>query len=169
MQLILDIENTIIESLDVPRFLDDNCKKIKAFIKRYDPMYVHLFTWGWKTHDDIDRGIYQMIIDVLEIYSKNLGLVYTKSDSVDYAISRGWLKESDRSEVLIPGMMKAYGLGKIHLVTEQFANNDLSKYAGHNYVIIDDLVNDEEHNTRPYHNILLLNPEKDFGGIQINK
>jgi hypothetical protein len=95
------------------------------------------------------------------------GCVYTKSDSVDYAISREWLKESDRGEVLNPGMMAAYGLGKIHLVVEQLANNDLSKYDGYDYVIIDDLVKDDEHRTRPYHNILLLNPAKEFGELKI--
>ena len=84
--------------------------------------------------------------------------MYTKSDSVAYAIDRGWLKQEDREEVLHPGMMAAYGLGKIHLVTEQFVSNDLSKYMGEDYVIIDDLV--EEHMSLPYHNILLMNPER---------
>lgn len=89
-------------------------------------------------------------------------VVYTKNDSVNYAISRGWLHEEDREEVLNPGMMGVYGLTKVHLIVEQFVNNDLSKYKGGEYVIIDDLVSEKEHNTRPYFNILLLNPFKDL-------
>jgi len=162
MQLILDIENTVIDSLFSCRFMEDNCRKIAEFIKKYDPLFVHLFTWGWKTGSEADIAIADRIYDRLGIDGFNRGLLYTKNDSVNYAISRGWLKEEDREEVLNPGMMAAYGLGKINLVVEQFANNDLSKYEGGEYVIIDDLVSEKEHNTRPYYNILLLNPFKDL-------
>lgn len=162
MQLILDIENTVIDSLFSFRFMADNCRKIAEFIKKYDPLFVHLFTWGWKTVSEAEIAIADSIYDRLGVDGVNRGLLYTKNDSVNYAISRGWLKEEDREEVLYPGMMAAYGLGKIYLVTEQFASNDLSKYEGGEYVIIDDLVREKEHNTRPYYNILLLNPFKDL-------
>lgn len=162
MQIVLDIENTIIDDLSSLNFMKDNCDRIKDFIKRSNPRYVNLFTWGWKTSEEIDKGIVDIIYERLGVTVTQRGLVYTKSDSVDYAIIRNWLKNEDRDEVLYPGMMAAYGLGKIHLVTEQFVNNALRKYAAEDYVIIDDLVSDEEHNTRPYHNILLLNPAKEF-------
>jgi hypothetical protein len=167
MQLVLDIENTVIDDLTSLNFMQENCEKIKDFIDRYKPLFVHLFTWGWKDKDDIRESIVDSIFDRLGLDGFTRGCVYTKSDSVDYAISREWLKESDRGEVLNPGMMAAYGLGKIHLVVEQLANNDLSKYDGYDYVIIDDLVRDDEHRTRPYHNILLLNPAKEFGELKI--
>lgn len=162
MQIVLDIENTVIDSLFSCMFMEDNCRKIAEFIKKYDPLFVHLFTWGWKTGSEADIAIADRIYDRLGVDGVNRGLIYTKNDSVNYAISRGWLHEEDREEVLYPGMMAAYGLGKINLVVEQFENNDLSKYEGGEYVIIDDLVSEKEHNTRPYHNILLLNPFKDL-------
>ena len=158
MQIVLDIENTVINNLNSCDFLQDNCDRIRRFIKNNKPRFVHLFTWGWKEHDDILHSVVDCIYDRLGVDEEHRGIVYTKSDSVAYAIDRCWLKKEDREEVLHPGMMAAYGLGKIHLVTEQFVSNDLSKYMGEDYVIIDDLV--EEHMSLPYHNILLMNPER---------
>ena len=160
MQIVLDIENTVINNLNSCDFLQDNCDRIRRFIKNNKPRFVHLFTWGWKEPDDILHSVVDCIYDRLGVDKEQRGVVYTKSDSVAYAIDRCWLKKEDREEVLHPGMMAAYGLGKIHLVTEQFASNDLSKYMGEDYVIIDDLVTDEEHMSLPYHNILLMNPER---------
>lgn len=160
MQIVLDIENTVINNLNSCDFLQDNCDRISWFIKNNKPRFVHLFTWGWKDPDDILHSVVDYIYDRLGVDKEQRGVVYTKSDSVAYAIDRCWLKKEDREEVLHPGMMAAYGLGKIHLVTEQFASNDLSKYMGEDYVIIDDLVTDEEHMSLPYHNILLMNPER---------
>lgn len=162
MQIVLDIENTVIDDLLSLNFMSENCDRIKDFIKRRNPRYVHLFTWGWKNSEEIDKGIVDSIYERLGVPVTQRGLVYTKSDSVDYAIIRNWLKDEDRDEVLHPGMMAAYGLRKIFLLIEMFVNTDLSKYAGEEYDIIDDLVSDEEHNTRPYHNILLLNPAKEM-------
>lgn len=160
MQIVLDIENTVINNLNSCDFLQDNCDRISRFIKNNKPRFVHLFTWGWKTHDDILNSVVDCIYDRLGVDKEQRGMVYTKSDSVAYAIDRCWLKKEDREEVLHPGMMAAYGFGKIHLVTYQFATNDLSKYMGEDYVIIDDLVTKEEHMSLPCHNILLLNPER---------
>jgi len=160
MQIVLDIENTVINNLDSGDFIQYNCDRIRRFIKNNNPSFVHLFTWGWKTHDDILNSVVDCIYDRLGVDKEHRGIVYTKSDSVAYAIDRCWLKPEDRAEVLYPGMMAAYGLGKIHLVTEQFASTYLSKYMGEDYVIIDDLVTDDEHMSLPYHNILLLNPER---------
>ena len=160
MQIVLDIENTVINNLNSCDFLQDNCDRIRMFIKNNKPRFVHLFTWGWKEPDDILHSVVDCIYDRLGVDKEHRGVVYTKSDSVAYAIDRCWLKKEDREEVLHPGMMAAYGLGKIHLVTEQFASNDLSKYMGEDYVIIDDLVTAEEHMSLPYHNILLINPER---------
>lgn len=160
MQIVLDIENTVINNLNSCDFLQDNCDRISMFIKNNKPRFVHLFTWGWKEPDDILHSVVDYIYDRLGVDKEHRGVVYTKSDSVAYAIDRCWLKKEDREEVLHPGMMAAYGLGKIHLVTEQFASNDLSKYMGEDYVIIDDLVTAEEHMSLPYHNILLINPER---------
>jgi len=160
MQIVLDIENTVINNLNSCDFLPNNCERISRFIKNNKPTFVHLFTWGWKEPDDILHSVVDCIYDRLGVDKEQRGVVYTKSDSVAYAIDRCWLKQEDRDEVLHPGMMAAYGLGKIHLVTEQFVNNDLSKYMGEDYVIIDDLVTEEEHMTLPYSNILLLNPER---------
>ena len=160
MQIVLDIENTVINNLNSCDFLQDNCDRISMFIKNNKPRFVHLFTWGWKEPDDILHSVVDYIYDRLGVDKEHRGVVYTKSDSVAYAIDRCWLKKEDRAEVLHPGMMAAYGLGKIHLVTEQFASNDLSKYMGEDYVIIDDLVTADEHMSLPYHNILLMNPER---------
>lgn len=160
MQIVIDIENTVINNLNSCDFLQDNCDRISMFIKNNKPRFVHLFTWGWKEPDDILHSVVDYIYDRLGVDKEHRGVVYTKSDSVAYAIDRCWLKKEDREEVLHPGMMAAYGLGKIHLVTEQFASNDLSKYMGEDYVIIDDLVTAEEHMSLPYHNILLINPER---------
>lgn len=160
MQIVIDIENTVVNNLNSCDFLQDNCDRISMFIKNNKPRFVHLFTWGWKEPDDILHSVVDYIYDRLGVDKEQRGVVYTKSDSVAYAIDRCWLKKEDREEVLHPGMMAAYGLGKIHLVTEQFASNDLSKYMGEDYVIIDDLVTAEEHMSLPYHNILLMNPER---------
>ena len=46
MQLVLDIENTVVDDLTSLNFMQENCEKIKGFIDRYKPLFVHLFTWG---------------------------------------------------------------------------------------------------------------------------
>lgn len=44
MQLVLDIENTIIDNLMSLNFLQENCDRITGFIKKHSPRDVHLFT-----------------------------------------------------------------------------------------------------------------------------
>ena len=96
MQIVLDIENTVINNLNSCDFLQDNCDRISRFIKNNKPRFVHLFTWGWKEHDDILHSVVDCIYDRLGVDEEQRGIVYTKSDSVAYAIDRGWLKKEDR-------------------------------------------------------------------------
>lgn len=111
--IYLDIENTLIDSLDNPVFLNDNCESIKAFIKAKDPSHVNIFTWGWKTKKDIEPKLVEALFNRLDIPEDKQGKVVTKETSVDEAITMGWLNKEDREEALIPGMMTEYGISKI--------------------------------------------------------
>lgn len=134
-QLYLDIENTIIESLDDPVFMDDNCEKIKRLAQRFKPERVNIFTWGWTRPTEIDMDLVTRMYDRLEITEGIRGKVYTKSDSVDESIREGWLDTSDRERALYPGMMGEFGISKLSCFQLMCEDRPEDKS-----VLVDDLV-----------------------------
>lgn len=110
--LYLDIENTVIDSLMEPYFMDANIKRIRRFIETFGPQKVCLFTWGWKTIHDIEPELINNIFDELRVEGTKRGEIYVKEDSVDAAIREGWLIQEDKERAMEPGMMAEFGISK---------------------------------------------------------
>ena len=90
--IYIDIENTLIDDLFNCNLLHVQCDKVSRHIleiisESYSPsrVKVNLFTWGWKTHDEIRPEIVTWLFDVLEIPQENRGTVWTKDDSIQCA------------------------------------------------------------------------------------
>jgi len=154
--IYLDIEGTLIDSLNNTEFLADNCERIKAFIKARNPARVNIFTWGWKTHEEIQGPIVKALFDKIGALNCR-GDVYTKEFSVRIAINKGWLKEEDFDRALIPGMMKEFGISKISCFTALASR--LCVKTGSEYILIDDLVEEFERIEFPKGRISLYNPK----------
>lgn len=54
LNLLLDIEGTIIESLDDPRFMVENIANIQRAIKELQPSTFTIFSFAWHDKNDID-------------------------------------------------------------------------------------------------------------------
>lgn len=155
--IFIDIENTLIETLDCRRPLIQNIENIKKFLKTIDVRHVSLFTWGWITYDEIDGKLVDKLFNLLEIEYNKRGDVFVKSDSVEEAIKAGWLHESDKARALYPGMMSEFGISKVSCFIQMQADkNDV------NSILIDDLVEENDDNVVQYmtHCICLYNPIK---------
>jgi len=155
--VFIDIENTIIESLDCQQPLIQNIVNIKKFFKTIDVRRVSLFTWGWKTYKEIEGQLVDQLFDLLEVEYNKRGDVFVKSDSVEEAIKVGWLHESDKARALYPGMMSEFGISKLSCFVQMQADkNDV------NSILIDDLVEENNDNVVQYmtHCICLFNPIK---------
>lgn len=161
-EVFIDIENTIIESLDNPEFLDNNCHRITNFLKRLRRQggdiswidRVHLNTWGWKTAEEIDWDLVDDLFNKLGVNAWEQGEVFTKVDGVNTAIHKGWLNEVDKERALFPGMMKEFGISKVSCFCNMVEKPDTT------FVLIDDLVDiDEEINRPDKIKIQLFNPK----------
>lgn len=153
--VFIDIENTLIEALDCRIPLRQNIANIKNFLKTIDVRSVSLFTWGWKTHDEIEGELVNQLFDLLDVEYKKRGDVFVKSDSAEEAIKAGWLNESDKARALYPGMMSEFCISKVSCFIQMQADKiDV------NSVLIDDLVDETDENVVQYmtHYIRLYNP-----------
>ena len=56
MNLFLDIEETIIESLDNPLFLKDNIVKIKTIIQEVNPSFIGFFSFALFDENDFNTN-----------------------------------------------------------------------------------------------------------------
>lgn len=155
--IYLDIENTIIDSLDNTEFLADNCERIKSFITARNPSRVNIFTWGWKTHEDIQGPIVKALFDKLEISEDIRGNVITKEVSVNEAILMGWLDKDDFDRALEPGMMGEFGISKISCFSPMVSGICIK--TGCDCILIDDLVDKFEKIEFSKGRVLLFNPE----------
>jgi hypothetical protein len=154
--IYIDIENTIIDEINNPIFMENNCIGIDKYIKSKNPKLVNLFTWGWKTSSEVDPNLVKKIFDVLQIPEDIRGLVYTKEDSVNEAISVGWLKDEDKERALHPGMMSEFGIGKINCFFPMVCNICIKD--GITCTLIDDLVTAFEHVPYTRGGVILVNP-----------
>lgn len=79
--IFLDLEGTIIDNLESCTFLENNCKKIKNFLKTLPTAIesVNIFTWGWLKHEEIENDIIKSISDKIGF---NINSVLTKEDSL---------------------------------------------------------------------------------------
>ena len=141
--LYIDIENTIIDNLTDCNFLEENCEKIKRFIKNESIDAWALFTWGWKTSDEINMLLVDNMANKLDLRKPfSSYVVATKNDSIDCAIKAGWLHEEDRERALQPGMMAEFGISKIGCFFEWCRNANV--YKDTEIILIDDLANGTE-------------------------
>lgn len=136
MDILLDIENTVIDDLIGCNWLEKNCEKIKSFIEINNVRCVHIYTWGWTTPDEINTDIVNAIYEKIGVNRSQRGWVLTKESSVDYCINAGYIKEEDKERALLPGMMNIeFGINKtlaFLFMTRQQRNE------GEKFVLIDD-------------------------------
>lgn len=143
--LYIDIENTIIDNLTDCNFLDENCEKIKRFIENESIDEWALFTWGWKTSNEVGQNM-----SLVECIARKLDLhkpifhyvVATKNDSINRAIKAGWLHEEDRERALQPGMMAEFGISKISCFFEWCRQSNFHEDT--EVILIDDLADGTE-------------------------
>ena len=141
--LYIDIENTIIDNLTDCNFLEENCEKIKRFIKNESIDAWALFTWGWKTSDEINMLLVDNMANKLDLHKPfSSYVVATKNDSINCAIKAGWLHEEDRERALQPGMMAEFRISKIGCFFEWCRNANV--YEDTEIILIDDLANGTE-------------------------
>lgn len=152
VELFLDIENTVIDSLDGLNLMFDNCKRIKQFIVKTNPAKVNIFTWGWATKTEMLKrlNIVTWIFDVLDVPVEKRGRVIVKEDSVHTAIKLGWLIEEDKPMALVSGMMAEFGITKPSCFIEMVSDIkevDIKKLKEGEIlesILIDDLVHETE-------------------------
>ena len=150
--VFIDIEGTIIDSLDSMQVLDKQCDSIKKYIKEIQPDKVHLFTWGWKYHTEKVSRIADTLFDLIGIHVTPYnelgterpmrGQVLVKSDSIETAIQEGWLKREDETRAIQPGMMAEFGISKIQCFVSMVS--DICIECGCDCILIDDLVDKDE-------------------------
>lgn len=148
--IYLDLENTVIKSIDDPVFIEENCCAIKSMLHKYKYDFVHIFTWGWVEHDEIDNGLADTIFERLCIPVEHRGTVITKRDSVDELCRVfPWAYIKYKNEMLSPGGMQSLGLTKAacFLMTHGSVKTDTS----HASILIDDTVSNHASVTSPLH------------------
>lgn len=141
--LYIDIENTIIDNVTDCNFLEENCEKIKRFIKNESVDAWAFFTWGWKTSDEIDMSLVENMAKKLDLRKPIFScVVRTKIDSINCAIRAGWLYEEDRERAIQPGMMAEFGISKISCFFEMCRQTNI--YKDVEVILIDDLADGTE-------------------------
>ena len=108
-----------------------------------------MFTWGWRTKDEVRDYIVKWIFDSLEIPPQYRGRVWTKDDSIECAYKHKWVNTTDEMEIEdlhIPGSMKRYGLDKQMCFVQQV--RDLAEEGNCSEFILIDDTNPRWHETR---------------------
>lgn len=172
LRFFLDIEGTVLDSLQSRRFLEFNCDQIKKFIaKRVDGVEnykLFIYTWGWKQHKDIEPELVKEILAKVGVTEDHYGRVYVKEDAIELIADTLWgnlhslnLVNEPKSVgelkewLLRPGAIGQCGYSKV-VVAEEFAKHLIGP---HEYILIDDLVTteDEKHN---YYHLETVNPNR---------
>lgn len=160
-EIYIDIENTLIDDLYSCTLLEAQTSRIRDFIKAKidippaDPnVKVNLFTWGWKTKDEIRDYVVNWLFDVLKVPQENRGVVWTKDDSIECAYLHKWVNTKDEVEIEdlhIPGAMKRCGMDKQSCFIQQAMDHALFPGGGGDdtYFLIDD-TNPSWDETRTY-------------------
>lgn len=160
--VFLDIENTIIDDLTNRQFIDDNCERIKKFLKVAD--FVSFNTWGWITENEIDPTLIRQMLDRLEVdKEKRLPQILVKEDSVDEAIRNGWLIELDKESAMCPGMMKEFGLTKATCFISLAKATEVNEPT--TFWLVDDLIDDFERLYFGKIKVCLVNPKELYNGF----
>lgn len=129
--LFLDIEETIIKSLDEPDLIIDNMHKIKDFIHKEKPDEINIFSFGLWTNEDRDRfnkNIKNFIEEKLEIKFKNIP---TLSE-----INKVTFKQNNISKIEIDDIEIITLMGKFKTFIEFCFNN----FTNTKCILIDDTV-----------------------------
>ena len=172
--IYIDIENTLIDDLFNCNLLHVQCDMISRHVleiisESYSstPVKVNLFTWGWKTHDEIRPEIVTWLFDVLEIPQENRGTVWTKDDSIQCAYKHKWVNTTDEVELEdlhIPGAMKRFGLEKQTCFIQQCMDeasfpHNIDNQNSDEFYLIDDTnqkgIHEERELTTVEHNVMI--------------
>ena len=143
--VFLDLENTIIDSLDNCNFIKSNCENITKFVelifkkKSINPKF-RIYSWGFKDVFDIMPFFVKKAMRTIGIPEGTRWSISTKKLSVDKAIERKDIKPEDKDLALEPGGMVKLGLSKVECfnreVEEEFKENPELEWT----ILIDDLV-----------------------------
>lgn len=82
--IFLDLEGTIIDDLESCIFLENNCRKIKNFIKTL-PMKlesVNIFTWGWLLRKEVNKSNMELLKNIALKLDTPIDSVVVKEDSL---------------------------------------------------------------------------------------
>lgn len=162
-EFFVDIENTLIDDLYSCNLLEAQTKQIGQFIHNRcvleriqgnPPVKVNLFTWGWKTKDEIRDYVVNWLFEAMEVPVENRGTVWTKDDSIECAYRHGWINTKDEMQIEdlhVPGAMKRFGLDKQQCFVQQVM--DLCEFPSPTgldceYTLIDDTNDDRWQETR---------------------
>lgn len=99
-EIFIDIENTVIDDLGNCRWLNEQSGRIMSYVQQVvdlvttrgnnEDVKVSLFTWGWRTKEEVRDYIVKWIFDSLEIPPQYRGRVWTKDDSIECAYPGGF-------------------------------------------------------------------------------
>jgi len=158
-EIFIDIENTVIDDLGNCRWLNEQSGRIMSYVQQVvdlvtthgnnEDVKVSLFTWGWRTKEEVRDYIVKWIFDSLEIPPQYRGRVWTKDDSIECAYKHKWVNTTDEMEIEdlhIPGSMKRYGLDKQMCFVQQV--RDLAEESNCSEFILIDDTNPRWHETR---------------------
>lgn len=143
IHILVDLEGTVIESLRNPRLLIYNCVNISEFIKTRiavmrKPVVVDIFTWGWKTKDEVNGELVEQVYNSIGVYSEHRGSVFVKEDSVDVWLDRTHdVQDKDAMKRILmqPGGMGKFMVRKASCAIDLLGDNDEA-------ILIDDTVID---------------------------
>lgn len=153
MMVYLDLENTVIDNLTDRNWLEDNCEKIKHFLKTKENGHnaIIIYTFGWKTRKEIDEEFVKKVHEKLGM--DYLWMPLVKEDAINACIKRNKIPETEKEIALQPGMMVSkYGIDKtqaFHYLTKELREH------GERYALIDDTT---ETNYEDFVNAYTINP-----------
>lgn len=158
-EIFIDIENTVIDDLGNCMWLNEQSGRIMSYVQQVvdlvttrgnnEDVKVSLFTWGWRTKEEVRDYIVEWIFDSFEIPPQYRGRVWTKDDSIECAYKHKWVNTTDEMEIEdlhIPGSMKRYGLDKQMCFVQQV--RDLVEDGNCSEFILIDDTNPRWHETR---------------------
>ena len=156
----IDIEGTLIDDLFNANYLHHNCANIKNYIHKHDgyPYVVDIFTWGWKTGKEIEKGLVHNLFNRLEILPENRGRVIVKEESVKKFLETAETP-FDFDELMADGGFKECGLTKPQVWCMTRDQGDIG-------VLIDDTVTRDDSSISNLGEIL-INPNRMLIDINI--
>lgn len=176
LRFFIDLEGTVIDSLKSRNILKFNCEQIRKYIaKRVDnepianePYIVSIYTWGWKTRDEIDFSLLNTVYQAIGVDTSHAGSIYVKCDAIDWICDSLWGRmqtlnlvneprnvDDLKNWLLRPGAMGTFGYTKVD-VANYFADSHNGKFK---VVLIDDLVTESDE-LHVFNHLEVVNPNR---------